>query len=304
MENWLTFILLLGGISLQIWNIITYASFLRRSSQDVLSSGDKSDRVLSLIALILLLFFLTGYVVVIVTGIGTLLIGYIFFFGALFCTIMIHLVAALTTTVKRRSIHVVKAMVKVAEERDSNLNGHSLYVQNIAMTIWRHLPDNLKAKINEVDLEYAALLHDIGKMGIPESVLNKPGKLNEEEWSLMKQHPKKGVEILKELPSFERIIPWIEYHHERIDGKGYYGIKGDRIPLASKIIAIADTYSAITMRRSYKPPKSYEAAIQIIKEVAGTQLDAQLVNLFLTIPKEELKACAPKNIEILTTAEK
>lgn len=302
MTIWLTYILLIGGIALQVWNITVYWSFLKDSSEDVLSSGDSKDSILSRIALFLLQFFLAGYIFVTFSRKAALLIGFFFFFGALFCTIMIRLVIRLTSTVKRRSINVVKALIKVVEERDSNLNGHSLYVQNVSMAIWRYLPDELQSGINEVDLNYAALLHDIGKMGIPESVLNKPGKLDDEEWELMRQHPRKGVEILRELHSFEKIIPWIEYHHERIDGHGYYGLKADQIPLASKIIAIADTYSAITMRRSYKPPKSYEEASAIIKEVAGTQLDEGLVKVFLTIPKEELAKCVPGNIEVLKQA--
>lgn len=141
-------------------------------------------------------------------------------------------------------------------------------------------------------------------MGIPESILNKPGKLNDDEWEQMRQHPKKGVEILKELHSFEYILPWIEDHHERIDGKGYYHVKEQDIPLESRIIAVADTYSAITMRRSYKPSKTYEQAIEIIKDVAGTQLDPEIVKVFCTIPKEELEECAPKNVEIADETEK
>lgn len=293
----LTFLLLTGGIVLQAMNVNVYASFLRRSSRDVLSSGSIRDARLSYAALILLLFFLAGYVLVTFSGRATLIIGAIFFFGAVFCTIMIHLITQLTFTVKHRSIDIVKTLVKVIEERDPNLNGHSLFVQNVSMCIWRHLPDDMKRKINETDLDYAALLHDIGKMGIPESVLNKPGKLNDAEWELMRQHPRKGVEILHELQSFETILPWIEYHHERMDGKGYYGLPGDQIPLESRIIAVADTYSAIMMHRSYKPARTYEEAIAIMKDVSGTQLDQNIVNLFCRIPKAELEKCAPKNVE-------
>lgn len=302
MDRLLTYSLLLGGIALQIWNIVIYASFLHRSSRDVLSSGDRRDEKLSMLALYLLVFFLAGYIFVAASGITTLLIGGIFFFGALFCTIMIYLVSQLTATVKKRSISVVKSLIKVVEERDPNLNGHSLYVQNLSMCIWRHLPEHIRLDINPVDLEYAALLHDVGKMGIPENILNKPGRLDEDEWKVMKQHPENGVEILEELQSFRRILPWIKYHHERIDGHGYYGLPGKDIPFPSRIIAIADTYSAITMRRSYKPPKSHEEAIRIIKEAAGTQLDADLVDCFMTIPKKELLACAPKNITLYGTS--
>ena len=113
----------------------------------------------------------------------------------------------------------------------------------------------------------------------------------------MRNHPRTGVKILKPLRTFANISPWIEYHHERPDGKGYYGLKGEEIPLASKIIAIADTYSAITMRRSYKAPRTHEEAIEIIREVAGTQLDKDLVDIFVKIPKEELVRCIPEEVK-------
>ena len=146
-----------------------------------------------------------------------------------------------------------------------------------------------KKQIKQIDLEYAALLHDIGKLGVPEVILNKPGKLDDEEWELMKKHPQIGVKFLKPIESFNKVSPWILYHHERIDGKGYYGMAKEDIPFVSKLLAICDTYSALTMRRSYKNPKTHEEAIEIIKSVAGTQLDKELVEIFLTIPKEELE---------------
>lgn len=294
----LTCFLLYGGIALQIWNIYVYSAFLHRSSNDVLTTRADRSRILSRAAQLLLVFFLPGYLFVAFSRRSTIAVGCIFFFGALFCSIMIRLVIQLTSTVKRRSIGIVRTLIKVVDERDANLNGHSLYVLNLTITIWRHLPDQMRATIKEVDLSYAALLHDIGKMGIPERILNKPGKLSDEEWELMRQHPKKGVEILQELPSFEAILPWIEYHHERVDGHGYYGLKGEEIPLASRIISLADTYSVITMRRVYKSPQPYEEAARILREAAGTQLDAQLVEVFLTIPREELAQCVPESVEV------
>ena len=126
-------------------------------------------------------------------------------------------------------------------------------------------------------------------------MLNKPAKLDDKEWELMKKHPAIGVKFLEPIESFDNISPWIMYHHERIDGTGYYGMKEEEIPMVAKILAICDTYSAITMRRSYKEPKTHEDAIKIIKEVAGTQLDKELVDIFISIPKEELLKCHPDN---------
>lgn len=184
------------------------------------------------------------------------------------------------------------------EARDPNLNGHSRYVQNIVMCFWKYIPQEMKGDINDVSIEYAALLHDVGKLGIPESILNKPGKLSDEEWTVMREHPKKGVNILKQLNSFDYILPWIEYHHERVDGKGYYKIPGEELPFGARVIAIADTYSAITMRRSYKPAKTYEDAMEIMDEVTGTQLDPALMEIFKKIPKEELEKAVPQNVDV------
>jgi len=157
--------------------------------------------------------------------------------------------------------------------------------------------NSLKKEINPVSLEYASLLHDVGKLGVPEAILNKPGKLTDEEWKIMYSHPETGIKILKPLKTFSRISDWILYHHERIDGKGYYKIPDEKIPLAARIIAIADTYSAITMRRSYKEPRTHADAMRIIQEVAGKQLDADLVKIFMTIPEEELKKCIPEQVK-------
>lgn len=293
----LTNVLLYFGITLQVYNIANYYYFLHKTGKDALTRGDPGNKHLSYAALDLLLFFLAGYVFVAVRGSATLMIGCIFFFGALFCSLMIRITIRLTSTIKKRSADITKAMVKVIEERDPNLNGHSVYVRNLCMAIWRHLPDGLQSKINPVDLEYASLLHDIGKLGIAESILNKPGKLTDNEWQAMREHPQKGVEILEQLRFFSEILPWIHYHHERIDGKGYYGIAGKDIPLGARIIAVADTYSVITMKRSYKAARSYEEAILIIKSVSGTQLDEDLVRIFCGIPKAEILECVPDTIK-------
>lgn len=92
----------------------------------------------------------------------------------------------------------------------------------------------MKEGISPVSFEYATLLHDVGKLGVPESILNKPGKLDDEEWDVMKQHPKIAMDLLRTLPSFDEIKEWILYHHERMDGKGYYGLPGEDIPMANK----------------------------------------------------------------------
>ena len=285
------------GAGLMVYNVISYLLFIK-STRDVLSGSKRSDKIWARAALVLLSFFLLGYIYVALFGRPDLMVAMILFGGSVFVSIVNSLMAKLLQTAKERSIDVAEIIIGAIDARDPNLNGHSRHVQNVTMTLFRHLSPSLKSGINPVSLEYASLMHDVGKLGIPESILNKPAKLSDDEWKVMKMHPKIGVEILQPLRSFKEIMPWIEYHHERIDGKGYYGIPGDKIPLAARIIAVADTYSAITMRRSYTDPKTHDEAVAIIRDIAGTQLDAELVDIFIKIPKEELVACAPPKIEI------
>ena len=261
------------------------------------SAGSTRDQRWMLIALILLIFFLGAYLFVGIFADPHLVTALILFFGSIFVAIVLTLMFHLMDTAKTRSIDIAEVLVGVIDARDPNLNGHSRYVQALTMLFYRYLPNNLKKEINPVSLEYAALMHDVGKLGVPESILNKPAQLDQDEWAVMRNHPKTGVKILKPLHTFDVIASWIEYHHERIDGKGYYGLKAEEIPLASKMIAIADTYSAITMRRSYKPPRTHEDAIRIIQEVSGTQLDKDLAELFVKIPKEELVRCMPEEVK-------
>ena len=287
------------GITIMVTNIWRYTVFLR-SMRDVLSAGSGQIRFWKYLALALLVFFLGGYIFVTFKFEPNPLIAGILFGGSVYVAIMLTIMFKLISRTKERSIDIAETLISVIDARDTNLNGHSRHVQQLTMLLYEYLPNAQKRLVNPVSLEYAALMHDVGKLGVPESILLKPAKLTDDEWAVMKQHPQNGVKLLRQLKSFENITPWILYHHERIDGKGYYGIAEDRIPFASKIIAIADTYSAITMQRSYKPAKTHEQAISIIKEVAGTQLDAELVEIFCSIPKEKVIACYPEIITLET----
>ncbi len=282
-----------------VWNIMRFSRFIR-SQKDVLSGEDSSSSSWGIIGLVLLVFFLIGYIVIAASGRADLMMANVLFFGSIFVFIAENLMFRLMDTVKTRSIDIAETLVGVIEARDENLNGHSRYVQNLTMCLYSHLPQDMQNSINPVSLEYAALMHDVGKLAVPDSILHKPGKLTEQEWVIMRNHAGAGVELLKPLKSFEEITDWIKYHHERVDGNGYYKLPGDQIPLEARIISICDTYSAITMRRTYKEPKSHEEAIAIIKDVAGTQLDADLVEIFTEISKEELAGCVPESLELDT----
>jgi HD-GYP domain-containing protein (c-di-GMP phosphodiesterase class II) len=286
-------VLLILGIAQMVVNLVRYMEFLR-GMKDVLTSGSgKRIHIWKKVALFLITFFLIGYIGIFLMQKADLLMACIMFGGAVFVSIMIFIVLRIIGLVKERSIDVAEVLIGVIDARDPNLDGHSRHVQNLTMLFFEYIPAHLKRDINSVSLEYAALMHDVGKLGVPESILNKPAKLTDQEWVKMRKHPEIGVKILSPLTSFKNIMPWILYHHERVDGKGYYGLSDSEIPLPAKIIAIADTYSAITMRRSYKNPRTHEEAIRIIQEVAGTQLDKQLADIFCGIPKEQLIKATP-----------
>jgi len=175
-------------------------------------------------------------------------------------------------------INVGKSLVYAIEAKDTYTRGHSERVNHLCMLMAESL--GLDEEQKNV-LNWASILHDVGKIGIPESILNKPGKLNDDEYEIIKAHPLKGYTILRPLDQLEASLPGILYHHERYDGGGYpRGLKGEEIPLASRIIAIADTFDAISSSRAYRGAKPRKEALKIVKEVAGTQLDSGLVEVF------------------------
>ena len=229
-------VLIIIGSIIMVGNIIAYIRFIRTST-DVMLSGKRGEPIWENIGLALLVFFLLGYLGVAFGGKPDLLMAGILFFGAIFVSLALVLLYHLVDTLKDRSIEVTETLIGVIEARDSNLNGHSRNVQMLSMCLYKHLPAFMKEGISPVSFEYAALLHDVGKLGVPESILNKPGKLDDEEWDVMKQHPKIAMDLLRTLPSFDEIKEWILYHHERMDGKGYYGLPGEDIPMAARIMA-------------------------------------------------------------------
>jgi len=181
-------------------------------------------------------------------------------------------------------INMVKSLVFAIEAKDVYTRGHSERVSRLSMQMGRQLGlqgDELES------LRWASILHDIGKIGIPETILNKPGRLTDEEFEVIKVHPAKGFEILKPVEQLASSLPGILHHHERFDGKGYpNGLAGEQIPLAARIIAVADTFDAISSTRSYRSAKSYYKALSIVKEVAGSQLDPKIVTAFNQIIDE------------------
>lgn len=173
----------------------------------------------------------------------------------------------------------IKALLTTLNAKDNYTAGHSLRVAEYALQIGRamDLPEEKRNVLRE-----AALFHDIGKIGITESILNKPGKFSDEEYELMKKHPVIGSEIVSSFDHLQLHAEIVRHHHERIDGSGYPdGIKGSAISLESRILAVADTFDALTTNRPYRRGMSTDQALNIIRDVSGTQLDGKIVTLFL-----------------------
>lgn len=175
-------------------------------------------------------------------------------------------------------LNLVKSMVYAIEAKDSYTRGHSERVHNISVLIAKVI------RLSQTDIEnvsWAALLHDIGKIGIPEQVLTKPGRLADEEYELIMTHPKRGYEILKPIIQLKDALQGILYHQERYDGTGYpEHLKGEDIPLYARIIALADTYDSITSSRAYRTRNTHQNAMDEIERVSGTQLDPLVVEAF------------------------
>ena len=177
---------------------------------------------------------------------------------------------------------IATSLAGAIDAKDPYTKGHSTSVSKFSEALARAI--NLPEK--EVErITLGALLHDVGKIGIPETVLKKEGPLSDDEWKIMKQHPVIGVEkVLQPNPSLRDLIPIVKYHHERIDGKGYPdSLSNGDIPLAAKIVAIADTYHALISDRPYRKGMNIEKAISILEEGAGSQWDADLVRTFIQI---------------------
>jgi HD-GYP domain-containing protein (c-di-GMP phosphodiesterase class II) len=178
----------------------------------------------------------------------------------------------------------------------SALSGSREFQPHIPKTKYRNLivgiAKQLKLPQRKIDaLNYAALLHDVGKVGIPEDILKKGKSLTSKEYSLVKQHPSRSAAILKHLKALEPAIPIILHHHEKYDGSGYpEGLKADKIPLGARILAVVDALEAMITKRPYRRAKTFDQAIREIKKNSGTQFDPNVVDALLkVVRKKKLK---------------
>ena len=186
----------------------------------------------------------------------------------------------------------IQTLRYTVEAKDTYTRGHSDRVSAISVLIGKELGlsnEDLRR------LEIGGLFHDIGKIGVPDSILQKEGKLSENEYSEIKNHPTIGAHILSTASIFQDILPIVKYHHERYDGKGYpEQLSGEKIPFLARITAIADTFDAMTSRRSYRDSLPIETVISEIEGCKGTQFDPEIATVFINI----LKNSPEKIIEI------
>ena len=176
------------------------------------------------------------------------------------------------------SFDLLDSMVSAVDNKDYYTRAHSEEVTEYALWIAQELGLSEEAMKT---IRNAGLLHDVGKIGIPDEILRKPGLLSDEEYDVMKQHPVVGAMIVSSIPGMADIIPGVRHHHERWDGKGYPdGLAGETIPLLARLLAVADTFSAMTTDRPYRKGMNWEVAISKIRQGTNTQFDASCVSAF------------------------
>jgi HD-GYP domain-containing protein (c-di-GMP phosphodiesterase class II) len=175
----------------------------------------------------------------------------------------------------------VKTLAFVVEAKDTHTRSHLDRAHDYAVALASRVAPELAA---DQTLRYGFFLHDIGKIGIPERVLSKPGPLTDDEWAIMRTHPLLGAQILSPVKFLHRALPIVEAHHEKWDGSGYpRGLKFEEIPLGARIFALVDAFDAMTSDRPYRRALSFEQALEQISRSAGTQFDPEVVRGFVEL---------------------
>jgi len=183
---------------------------------------------------------------------------------------------------------LICAFNQLLDLKDLNTGVHSTRLAEWALHVGGELGLDQRAL---ADLEVAALLHDIGKVGIPDAILQKPARLTETEYDLMKKHPEYGWAVLRNIPGMERASLMILHHHESFDGKGYpAGLKGEEIPIGSRIVSVIDAFDAMVSSRPYREGLPFEEAERRLVQASGTQFDAQVVQSFLPLARAEMSS--------------
>jgi len=188
----------------------------------------------------------------------------------------------------------LKALVQALETRDFETHGHSERVVTFSLRLGYELGLDKDALRN---LELGALLHDIGKIGVPDAILRKPAALNDEEWNKMKLHPQHGQKMLRNIPFLECASYLVAQHHEKWDGSGYpYGLRGEDIELSARIFAVVDAFDAMISDRIYRKGRPYEEAMRELERFAGTQFDPLVVESFKNVPPEDWEVLRERSL--------
>jgi putative nucleotidyltransferase with HDIG domain len=192
--------------------------------------------------------------------------------------------ASLHEQLEESFMQTVVSLANAMDARDTYTSDHSQRMADMATVVAR------KLKLTEREIEtlhWAAILHDIGKIGVPDEILNKKGPLNKKEWVIMKEHPIIGAQIVQPVQYLAPVSPIIRAHHEKYDGTGYpYGLEGEDIPLGARILAVVDAYVAIRDKRVYSDSHTHEEAVAELRRNSGTQFDPEVVDLFCRIITE------------------
>ena len=187
----------------------------------------------------------------------------------------------------RLMMGLIHSLTSAVDAKDAYTCGHS---ERVAL-LSRELARKIQLPESQVERIYmTGLLHDVGKIGVPEFVLQKAGKLTDEEFALMKKHPEIGGKILKDIKQLQDVLPGVLYHHERYDGRGYpSGLSAKNIPLLGRLICLGDSFDAMTSNRTYRKAMPVEVALTEIRRAAGTQFDPELAEIFIAIGTDRLR---------------
>ncbi len=293
--KYVSLLFIFSGFGLMVLAIIRFHRLLRYSRES--AYGQARRNYLEYALLSILYLFSVGYLVgafhVMFYEVDFFyyFVTFIFLLGALFVLGMVWAQERLATDLRKKNMEIMKACVSALEMKDRYTRGHSQHVYNLTRVFYYVLPEETQDSIRLSHLLDAAMLHDIGKLSVSDTILNKPDKLTAEEFEVIKLHPRMGKQMLDQT-YFCEISDWVLYHHERVDGNGYYGMAAVDIPIESQILAIADTYSALCTDRIYRPKCTHDEAREIMLKESGKQLNAYLLRLFFTIDRDEIEAAA------------
>ena len=188
---------------------------------------------------------------------------------------------------KESYFQTILALAKTVDEKDAYTRGHLEEVTKYGMIVAEELMDSVKMDIDMEELKTALLLHDIGKIGVPDALLHKASSLTPEEFEIMKQHTEIGARILEPIEKLKKVGRIIRHHQEKCDGTGYPdGLRGEDIPIEARIISVVDAYHAMTSDRPYRKALPEETALNELKNKSGTQFDADIVEAFMKAYKK------------------